>query len=75
MVRVLHGRHQRSGILDPIIAELILNHALQGDLAKAYDRHDYWRRRVEAVNRWADHVMGLIEPADARVVHLRTGSQ
>ena len=72
-------RTMRTGLgaldVDPIIAELILNHALQGDLAKAYDRHDYWRRRVEAVNRWADHVMGLIEPADARVVHLRTGSQ
>ena len=59
--------------VDPIIAELILNHALQGDLAKAYGRSDYWRRRVEAVNRWADHVMGLIEPDDAKVVRLRQG--
>ena len=70
-------RTMRTGLgaldVDPIIAELILNHALQGDLAKAYDRHDYWRRRVEAVNRWADHVMGLIEPADARVVHFANG--
>ena len=69
-------RTMRTGLgaldVDPIIAELILNHALQGDLAKAYDRHDYWRRRVEAVNRWADHVMALAESSGgAAVVPLR----
>jgi integrase len=69
-------RTMRTGLgaldVDPIIAELMLNHALQGDLAKAYDRHDYWRRRVEAVNRWADHVMALAESSGgAAVVPLR----
>ena len=40
---------------DPV-AELMLNHALSGELAQTYDRAERWEERVEAAERWAEHV-------------------
>jgi integrase len=56
--------------VDRVVAELLIDHAISDDLAAIYDRGDYWHLRVEAAQRWADHVMGLIEGAD-KVVALR----
>ena len=55
----------------PHVAELVLNHALSGELAKIYDRGDYWPERVEAATRWAAHVRGLLEASPASVVPMR----
>lgn len=53
-------RTMRTGLgrlgVDRIIAELLLDHAISDDLAKIYDRGSYWPHRVEATQRWADHV-------------------
>ncbi len=45
----------------PHVAELALNHALSGELARTYDRGDYWAERADAAERWAAHVWGLVE--------------
>jgi integrase len=51
--------------VDQEIAELMLNHAPGDELAAIYDRGDYWARRQEAAERWAKHVLGLVEDAVA----------
>jgi integrase len=69
-------RTMRSGLsalgVDATTAELMLNHAVNDELAQAYDRHDYWRRRVDTAGRWAEHVLGLVESA-ARKARLQAG--
>ena len=45
----------------PHVAELVLNHALTGELARIYDRGDYWAERVDAAERWAAHVREMVE--------------
>ena len=63
-------RTMRTGLgrlgVDPIIAELLLNHAISDELRQIYDRGDYWKRRMRAAERWAGHVVGLV-PASAKV--------
>jgi integrase len=50
----------------PHVAELVLNHALTGELARIYDRGDYWAERVKAAERWAAHVLELVDDDAAR---------
>lgn len=68
-------RTARSGLsalgVDSVTAELMLNHALSDALAKVYDRHDAWPRRVDAAARWARHVLGLVERPPSNVVRFR----
>src|SRR4051794_20237112 len=47
--------------VEPEIAELMLNHAPRDELASIYDRGDYWTRRREAADRWAQHVVEKVE--------------
>ena len=47
--------------VEPEIAELMLNHAPRDELASIYDRGDYWTRRREAADRWAQHVIEKVE--------------
>jgi hypothetical protein len=67
-------RTARTGLgrlgVDRVVAELLIDHAISDELAAIYDRGDYWHLRVEAAQRWADHVMGPIEAAD-KVVSFR----
>jgi integrase len=67
-------RTARTGLgrlgVDRVVAELLIDHAISDELAAIYDRGDYWRLRVEAAQRWADHVMGAIDAAD-KVVSFR----
>jgi integrase len=56
--------------VDRVVAELLIDHAVSDELAAIYDRGDYWHLRVEAAQRWADHVMGSVEGGD-KVVPLR----
>lgn len=59
----------------PHIAELALNHALSAELARIYDRHEYWPERVDAAQRWAAHVLALVNGKQGRVVQLRAAEQ
>jgi hypothetical protein len=53
---------------DRIGAELLIDHAISDELEAIYDRGDYWHLRVEAAQRWGDHVAGAIEAAKNKVV-------
>jgi integrase len=54
----------RSGLsalgVDYAVRELMLNHVIGGDLDQRYDRDPRWSRRVEAAERWAQHVLGIV---------------
>jgi integrase len=69
-------RTARTGLgrlgVDRVVSELLLDHAVSDELAKIYDRGDYWHLRVEAAARWAAHVMRLVEDAKSQVVPLRS---
>jgi integrase len=51
------------------IAERVLNHAMT-KLERVYNRHSYRQEKAQALQRWADHLMGLVY-ADSKVVPLR----
>jgi hypothetical protein len=53
--------------VDRVVAKLLLNHAVSDELAQIYDRGDYWKLRVEAATRWADHVLDLVEAPSTRL--------
>lgn len=67
-------RSMRTGLgrlgVDPVISELLLNHAVSDELTAIYDRGEYWQQRVDAAARWADHVVGTVE-GGGMVVPLR----
>jgi integrase len=46
--------------VEPHIAERVLNHA-QERIAGTYDVHDYLDERRAALDRWADHLRGLVQ--------------
>lgn len=54
--------------VDPQISELLLNHAIADELSATYDRGDHWRQRVEAAERWARHVLGLVQGGPERII-------
>jgi integrase len=74
-------RTMRTGLgrlgVEPVIAELLLDHAISDDLARIYDRGAYWEKRVEASQAWADHVFQQLakkprpQRSDGNVVELR----
>jgi hypothetical protein len=41
-------------------SELMLNHSISNDLQRRYDLYDFWLERIEAAERWADHVVALV---------------
>lgn len=57
--------------VDRVVAELLIDHAISDELAQIYDRGDYWHLRVEAAQRWADHVAGAIKAAKDKVRPMR----
>jgi len=46
--------------VEPHIAERVLNHA-QERIAGTYDVHDYLDEKRAALDRWADHLRGLVQ--------------
>jgi hypothetical protein len=38
----------------------MLNHSISNDLQRRYDLYDFWLERIEAAERWADHVVALV---------------
>jgi integrase len=67
-------RTMRSGLgalgVEPLVSELLLNHAVSDELTRIYDRGEYWQPRVEAGTRWAAHVLGTVEGGSGKVVQL-----
>jgi integrase len=66
----------RSGLsalgIDYAVRELMLNHVIGSDLDQRYDRDPRWNARVEAAERWAQHVLGIVTgDTAAKVVPLR----
>jgi integrase len=57
--------------VEPVIAEMLLNHAISDDLAARYDRGEYWHQRCEAAARWAKHVMELCGGSMAAIIQLK----
>jgi integrase len=47
--------------------EKVLNHAT-GDIAEIYDRHDYLPEKRVALERWGEHLSGIIEGHEQTVV-------
>jgi integrase len=74
---VLHDlrRTMRTGLgklgVQPHIAELCINH-VKGGVEAIYDRHKYHREIGEALALWAEHVLGVVEGREPRVVSLRS---
>ena len=52
------------------IAERVLNHAMT-KLERTYNRHGYRQEKAQALQRWADHLMGLVYADSDKVVPLR----
>lgn len=71
-------RSVRTGLgklgVDRVIAELVINHAISDELTAIYDRAEYWQQRVDALQRWGDHVDGVIKDAADKVRPLREAS-
>lgn len=71
-------RTMRTGLgklgVEPVVAELLLDHAISDELARIYDRGSYWQARVDASQRWADHVFATVtkKPRPGNVVDLVT---
>jgi integrase len=67
-------RTMRTGLgrlgVDRIIAELLMDHAISDELARIYDRGSYWKVRIEASQRWADHVFAIVtkNPSSGNII-------
>jgi integrase len=58
--------------IDYAARELMLNHVIGSDLDQRYDRDPRWTARVDAAERWAQHVLGIVTgEGAAKVVPLR----
>ena len=56
----------------PHIAELVINH-VKGGIEAVYDRHRYEGEIAQALLRWSEHVLDLVEGRAQRVVPLLRG--
>lgn len=74
-------RTMRTGLtrlgVEEDVAEMMLNHQIGDELRRVYDKHGYPEKRVEAAERWAQHVMGLVRASGRadNVIKLLGGSQ
>ncbi|MDP8986291.1 MAG: tyrosine-type recombinase/integrase [Pseudomonadota bacterium] len=57
-----------------LFVEKVLNHTL-GDVAEIYDRNDYFPEKVDALNRWADHLQDILANRPPKVVPIRKSEQ
>jgi integrase len=59
--------------IQPHVIEAILNHASghKGGVAGIYNRAAYTAEKKQALERWADYVMALVEGRDVNVVPMR----
>jgi hypothetical protein len=54
----------------PHVIEAIVNH-ISGHKAGVYNRATYAAEKRQALQRWADHVMALVEPERCKILPLR----
>ena len=52
------------------VSEAILAHKRVG-LSGIYDQYDRWPERQAALEAWANHIAGLVNPRPVNVVRLR----
>jgi hypothetical protein len=68
-------RTMRSGLgrlsVPPHVAELAIGHARRG-IEATYDHYDYRAEIAQALERWADHVLFVVESRTSKIVPLRT---
>jgi hypothetical protein len=55
--------------VDPDIAERVIGHVI-GGVRGVYDRHAYFDEKRDALERWAAHLAGVIQPDPDRVVRM-----
>jgi integrase len=56
--------------IDPDTAERVLGHVI-GGVRGVYDRHAYLDEKRDALERWAAHLAGIINPPPKNVINLR----
>jgi hypothetical protein len=56
--------------IPPHIAELTINHVKKGVLAD-YDHYSYEGEIADALAKWAEHVVAVVEGGKSKVVPLR----
>jgi integrase len=54
--------------------EKVLSHSVS-DVAEIYDRHDYFKEKKAALDRWGDHLQDIIENRQPKVVPIRKSDQ
>jgi hypothetical protein len=54
---------QRLGIADEV-RKAVLNHSRKADLGVTarYSQHDFGDEKRDALDRWAEHLLGIVEP-------------
>ena len=57
----------------PHVVEACLNHVTgsQGRVASVYNKYHYLPEKTAALERWADHVAGLVEGRAAKVLTMK----
>ena len=74
--RSLHDlrRTMRTGFgrigVPPHIAELLINH-VKGGAQAVYDRYSYEAEKRDALLRWADHVLAVVEGRTSNVLPMK----
>jgi len=53
--------------IEPDVAERVIGHVI-GGVRGIYDRHAYIQEKRDAVERWAAHLAGIVDPTTANVV-------
>jgi integrase len=64
--RTMSTRMEGMGIADNV-RKAVLNHSRKTDLGvtAVYSHHDFAREKREALDRWAVHLLGIVEPPKA----------
>ena len=55
----------------PDVAEMCINHVRTGMIA-VYDRYRYQPEIADALARWTEHLMNVVQGRESKVVSLRT---
>ena len=73
--RTMATRLAELGIPHPVVSKL-LNHSPRGvmGVTSIYNRYGYLDERREAVDRWAQRIRDIVEPAPANILELRAAT-
>ena len=73
--RTMATRLAELGIPHPVVSKL-LNHSPRGvmGVTSIYNRYEYLDERREAVDRWAQRIRDIVEPAPANILELRAAT-